>query len=466
MRDLIRKVPGPQDESSVEPLLTREWLVTNGLGGYASGTIGGVVTRRYHGLLIAALPVPLGRTMMLGEMDEELEFSDGTRVDLSGEERPGLAPQVRRASYVSDFFLEWGIPVWRYVVRGAEIECRVLMLYGQNTVHVHYRHVAGAPLAIRLRPAAHFRPHDAPVNAPLATNYAFTGSERNYELCRPGSDFPVLRVRLYGRDGSFADDARVMEERLYRVEDTRGYDARGHLWSPGHFRVDLAPGDHAALVASTEPWEAVDALSPDEAYRKELGRRQRLVAMAATPAQQGFGAELVLAADQFIVTPSGRVEDATRARAAGEDVRTIIAGYHWFTDWGRDTMISLEGLTLCTNRHAEARWILNTFAHYAQDGLIPNMFPEGEKEGLYHTADATLWCFHALDRYLRSTGDRETIRALLPRLRAIVDSHLRGTRFNIHVDKNVGLLVQGVAGYQLTWMDAKMDDWVVTPRRG
>jgi predicted glycogen debranching enzyme len=466
MQDLIRKTPGPQDESSVEPLLTREWLVTNGLGGYASGTIGGVVTRRYHGLLIAALPVPLGRTMMLGEMDEELEFADGTRVDLSGEERPGLPPQVRRASYIREFLLEWGIPVWRYVVGGAEIERRVLMPYGQNTVHVQYRHVAGVPLTIRLRPAAHVRPHEAPVNAPLSTRHAFTGSERRYELCLPGSEFPALRMRLHGRDGSFIDDARVMEERLYRVEETRGYDARGYLWSPGHFRANLAPGDHAAFVASTESWEAVDALPPDEAYQKELGRRQRLVAMAATPARQGFGAELVLAADQFIIAPSGRVEDAARARAAGEDVRTIIAGYHWFTDWGRDTMISLEGLTLCTNRHAEARWIVNTFAHYAQHGLIPNMFPEGEEQGLYNTADATLWFFHALDRYLRFTGDRETIRALLPRLRQIVDAHLRGTRFNIHVDKNDGLLVQGEPGYQLTWMDAKMGDWVVTPRRG
>jgi len=180
----------------------------------------------------------------------------------------------------------------------------------------------------------------------------------------------------------------------------------------------------------------------------------------------GLAAELVLAADQFIITPAGRVEEAARARAAGDEVRTVIAGYHWFTDWGRDTMISLEGLTLCTGRQREAGYILRTFGHYVRDGLIPNMFPEGTKEGLYHTADASLWFFHAVYRYLRATGDRSTLRQLLPKLTSIVEHHLNGTRFGIHVDPADGLLTQGEEGYQLTWMDAKVDGWVVTPRRG
>ena len=198
-------------------------------------------------------------------------------------------------------------------------------------------------------------------------------------------------------------------------------------------------------------------------------RGQPRTADAAGPASTDDGAfhdELVLAADQFLIVPAGRVKDAARAHAAGEQVRTVIAGYHWFTDWGRDTMISLEGLTLTTGRAAEAGYILRTFAHYIQDGLIPNMFPEGGSDGLYHTADASLWFFHAVDRYLEWTHDRESLLALLPRLNDIAQHHIAGTRFGIGVDPSDGLLRQGAQGYQLTWMDAKVGDWVVTPRRG
>ncbi|MGH7965631.1 MAG: amylo-alpha-1,6-glucosidase, partial [Candidatus Binatia bacterium] len=168
----------------------------------------------------------------------------------------------------------------------------------------------------------------------------------------------------------------------------------------------------------------------------------------------------------FIILPGTRPEERVLARAAGEEVRTVVAGYHWFTDWGRDTMISLEGLTLCTGRHHEARAILRTFAHYVQDGLLPNLFPEGERTALYHTVDATLWYFHALDRYYQVTGDKETLQVLYPVLRSIIEHHIRGTHFGIGVDSQDGLIQAGAEGYQLTWMDAKVGDWVVTPRRG
>ena len=205
---------------------------------------------------------------------------------------------------------------------------------------------------------------------------------------------------------------------------------------------------------------------PGRGLDAEQTRRSQLVATAADPLRSGFGAELVLAADQFIITPVGRTEDAVRARASGDEVRTVIAGYHWFTDWGRDTMISLEGLTLVTGRTIEARWILRTFGHYIQRGLIPNRFPEHDEEAVYNTADATLWYFHAIDRYLEATGDRVTLRLLLPRLVEIIEPIWRGTIFGIGVDPKDGLLRQGQEGYQLTWMDAKVGDWVVTPRRG
>jgi predicted glycogen debranching enzyme len=208
------------------------------------------------------------------------------------------------------------------------------------------------------------------------------------------------------------------------------------------------------------------ALNPAEAIDFYQQRRARLVRTAADKARSSPAADLVLAADQFIINPVGRLQDAARAHAAGDEIRTVIAGYHWFTDWGRDTMISFEGLTLTTRRFTEAGWILRTFAHYIHDGLIPNLFPEGENKGLYHTADATLWFFHALDRYVEFTNDRDTLRHILPRLVKVVEHHLRGTRFGIGVDPQDGLLRQGAEGYQLTWMDAKVDDWVVTPRRG
>jgi predicted glycogen debranching enzyme len=190
------------------------------------------------------------------------------------------------------------------------------------------------------------------------------------------------------------------------------------------------------------------------------------VAKAVPAAREGLAAELVLAADNFVITPIGRVADIARANAEGDDVRAIIAGYHWFTDWGRDTMISLEGLTLSTGRELEARWILRDYAHHVRDGLIPNLFPEGDTEGLYHTADATLWFFHALARYVDRTNDGNTLNLILPVLQDIVHHHLEGTRFGIKADPRDGLLSEGAEGYQLTWMDAKVGDWVVTPRRG
>jgi predicted glycogen debranching enzyme len=220
------------------------------------------------------------------------------------------------------------------------------------------------------------------------------------------------------------------------------------------------------LIASTEDCDVLDALDSEEAFHAEMERRRRLVSICNAAMQDGFGGELVLAADQFLITPAGRVGDTARALAAGDEIRTVIAGYHWFTDWGRDTMISLEGLTLDSGRHAEAGYILRTFAHYVRDGLIPNMFPEGRNSGLYHTADATLWFFHAIHRYVTHTNDRATLRLLLPQLIEVVHCHRQGTRFGIKVDPSDGLLMQGAEGYQLTWMDAKVGDWVVTPRRG
>jgi predicted glycogen debranching enzyme len=464
---LLRRMPWPGSAAAPEhePLLTREWLVSNGLGGYASGTVSGVMTRKYHGLLVAALPAPFGRIVMLNHLAEHIRLPDGRKVALGGEERVGSSPELHGALYLREFRLEAGLPVWQFDLRGWIVEKRLLLPYHQNTVHIMYSLVGGdGTLRLDLRPSLHFRHHEAPVSRALEHPYAITVVGDRYEIA--GEGVPPLRLRTCGDGGSLTIQPLRARQVLYRMEESRGYESAGDLWSPGYFRVWLRPEAGATLVASTEPWEAIQALSPDGALAAERQRRERLLLAAPEVAREGTAAELVLAADQFIIEPAGRVEDAARAQAAGDEVRTVIAGYHWFTDWGRDTMISLEGLALSTGRYIEAGYILRTFAHYVRDGLIPNMFPDGQNDGLYHTADATLWYFHAVERYVAVTGDRETLRLLVPVFRDIIDHHVRGTRFGIGVDAADGLLRQGAEGYQLTWMDAKVDDWVVTPRRG
>jgi predicted glycogen debranching enzyme len=401
--------------------------------------------------------------MMLNGLSERLRLPDRHVVYTGAEELAGVAPD--HTLPLAEFRLEAGLPVWKYEADGFVLEKTLLMPYMQNTVHIAYRVLRGkGALRLGLRPAIHFRPHDAPVTTANRT-YRLTVSEDQFEI---GSDeeMPVLRFLILGPSAAFTFDRKHTEAIAYRTERSRGYEWQGSLWSPGYFRTDLKEGDTTTLIASTENWGAIRALRPEEAYAAELKRRHGLLTHAAEAARSGFGAELVLAADQFLVTPVGRTEEATRARAAGDEVRSVIAGYHWFTDWGRDTMISLEGLALVTGRHTEAGWILRTFASYVRDGLIPNLFPEGQKDGLYHTADATLWYFHAIHRYLEYTDDRATLRLLLPKLANIIEHHKQGTKFGIGMDLEDGLLRQGAEGYQLTWMDAKVDSWVVTPRRG
>lgn len=466
MSELIRRMSWSGSQHDIEPLITREWLVTNGLGGYASGTIAGVATRRYHGLLIAAMPAPLPRMMMLNHLSEMVRLADGTTILLSGEERVPNHLQVHGAEHLTEFRLESGLPIWRYRLRDIVLEKQIFLSRHQNTVHVIYRMIEGQEtVRLKLMPSVHFRSHDAPVSSQIRPMFELRCVDDRFELSA-GHDLPTLRMTPYGTRSAFTIERRLVREVLYRIEESRGYDSVGDLWSPGYFRFDLSMQHEATVVASTESWEKIMSISPRDALGAEKLRRERMVRAAPPQARDGVGAELVLAADQFLIRPVVRQDDLVMAKAAGDEGRTVIAGYHWFTDWGRDTMISLEGLTLSTNRTHEAGYILRTFAQHIRDGLIPNLFPEGEKEGLYHTADATLWYFHALDRYLQATDDVETLKQILPKLIDIYEKHVKGTRFHIGVDPKDGLLRQGQEGYQLTWMDAKLGDWVVTPRRG
>ena len=465
---IVNRMQWQRESEEPDPvlLLTREWIVTNGLGGFASASVSGACTRRYHGLLIASLPAPLGRMVMLSHFGEEIAMPDESIVDFGGEELSEEHFDLHASKFLTEFRLEAGLPVWTYDIRGCTIEKRVWMPHLQNTVHVSYKYICDTGIArLRLRPSMHFREHEAPVSLAMHKPYRVQASGDQYEVF---SDPPIppLRFRLHGPSAGFVLDGGRFKTMFYRVEQSRGYEYRGPVWCPGYLRATLRPGETFSVVASTEPWEKILALDPGDGVQREMTRRRKLVDMARHELKTGWPAELLLAADQFIITPNSRIGDAARAHAAGDDVRTVIAGYHWFTDWGRDTMISLEGLTLPTGRHGEAGYILRTFGHYVKDGLIPNMFPEGENQGLYHTADATLWYFHAIEKYVAATGDHDTLVQLLPKLIDIVDHQVRGTRFGIGVDPADGLLRQGQEGYQLTWMDAKVGDWVVTPRRG
>jgi predicted glycogen debranching enzyme len=464
--ELVRRIRWDPTEDGRRSLMWKEWLVTNGLGGYSTGTLSGALTRRYHGFLVSALPTPFGRVVMLNYLWEQLRCADGRILSLTSVVESPTGREFDTSRYLAGFWLEEGLPVWYYDVEGIRIEKRVLMPHLQNTTHVSYRLQSEKPVRLELRPLIAFRLHEAPVNHAVRVPYALQAYGDRFELS-PGDELPPLRLYLHHEgEKAFTVQPSTFDEVLYPLEELRGYECCGKVWNPGYFRLQLSREHPGTLVVSTESWETIGALTPPQAHDAERQRRHRLLDAAKRVPKTGMPAELVLAADQFIISPAGRGEEAARARAAGDEVRTVIAGYHWFTDWGRDTMISLEGLALCTGRQREAGYILRTFGHYVRDGLIPNMFPEGTKEGLYHTADATLWFFHAVDRYVKVTGDRATLRQLIPKFKSIVEHHLAGTRFGIGVDPADGLLRQGAEGYQLTWMDAKVDDWVVTPRRG
>ncbi len=438
-------------------LINREWLVTNGLGGYASGTLAGPPTRRYHSLLVAALPAPLGRLALLAHLDERLRLPHRRVAWLSRRDE-------QSSVVVSDFRLVGGLPVWRYAFDEVVLEKRLFMPNEQNSIVVTYRLVKAAePVRFGLRPMIAVRTHEAPVDRTVPQEPGLVANQRCLEV---NVDETVPTIRLAVRDHAAPFTFELVTEDLhYELEEQRGYVADGSTWSPGYYRVDLLEREQVTFIASTEPIGVIDALSPDDAWETELDRRTRLLVAAGSPEPGSLTAELVLAADQFVIKPATRTADTARAKAAGENARSVIAGYHWFTDWGRDTMISLEGLTLSTGRAPEARDTLLTFAQHLHEGLIPNLFPEGNQHGLYHTADATMWFFHAIDRYVTLTRDVETLRELLPALDEIIRRHRAGTVFGIRVDQD-GLLTQGDPQLPLTWMDAKVGDWVVTPRRG
>ena len=422
---------------------TLEWLETNGLGGFASSTVPGMNTRRYHGLLTAATRPPVGRVLLLSKL-EEVVVVNGQHYELSVNQYPGVIhPAGHR--YLREFRLD-PMPAFLYAAGGVEIEKRVFMVHGENTVVVEYQLLSGPAegCTLELRPLIAFRDYHGTThrNDSLDATVAF---EEGMASVAPYLDMPRLYMAHNAVHAEATGDWYNNFE--YEIERERGLDFREDLFNPLLLRFSLGPSVRATVIASTVSRAAADA---PNLRAGEIARRRDIAAMA--PSEEPFVRDLTLAADQFIVQRA--------------DLKTVIAGYPWFSDWGRDTMIALPGLTLVTGRFEIARDILLAFARSVDRGMLPNRFPDAGEAPEYNTVDATLWYFEAVRAYLAYTGEFEFVRTrLLPTLRDILDWHLRGTRYGIHMDSD-GLLTCGEAGVQLTWMDAKIGDWVVTPRSG
>ncbi len=434
----------------------REWLVTNGIGGYAAGTIAGLLSRRYHGLLIAALAPPVTRTLLLAQLDETVGYGEQF-YPLSTNRWQGdiIGPQGYR--HIERFFLEGNLPVWQFACGDALLEKRIWMQQGANTTYIRYHlHRASQPMTLTLKAMVNYRDHhsdtqangwhmDIDVADQGVVVSAWPEATPFYLLCRNVKTTPS-HDWYYGYE--------------LAAERSRGLCAQEDHLHVATFQITLHPGESVTVVASTNAQPELDgeaALRFQRAYDNRLLDRWRIEQDKKVDVAPDWFKHLILAADQFIVN---------RPQADQPHGKTIIAGYPWFSDWGRDTMISLPGLTLVTGRPEVALSVLRTFAKHVDQGMLPNRFPDAGELPEYNTVDATLWYFIAIQAYYTSTNDDDLLHDLFPVLADIIDWHCRGTRYNIHLDSADGLLYAGETGSQLTWMDAKVGDWVVTPRIG
>jgi predicted glycogen debranching enzyme len=432
---------------------SREWLVTNGIGGYASGTVAGLLTRRYHGLLVAALQPPLGRTLMLTKLDETALYDNQTYPLHANRWVDGIvSPQGYR--HIERFFLEGTIPVWQYALGDALLEKRVWMQQGANTTFVQYSLPRGTqPLKLTLKAMVNYRDYHSSTQG---NSWKMAVEQVNGGICITA--YPDATPLYLLCNANLSPHHNWYYGFNLAVERYRGLnDSEDHLHI-ATFSATLKPGESLTFVASTKAQQ----YDGDAALKSRHAYEQKLLGIwnnnsAKFKNSPPWIKHLVLASDQFIVE---------RPSPEEPHGKTIIAGYHWFSDWGRDTMISLPGLTLATGRPEIARSILRTFSKYVNQGMLPNRFPDAGDNPEYNTVDATLWYFEALRLYYSATEDDTLLDELFPVLGDIIDWHCRGTRYNIHLDAADGLLYAGEMGTQLTWMDGKVGDWVVTPRIG
>ncbi|MGB7069458.1 MAG: amylo-alpha-1,6-glucosidase [Pyrinomonadaceae bacterium] len=418
----------------------REWLETNGIGGFACGTVSGTHTRRYHGLLTGATRPPLGRLTLLSKFEETV-LIDGERFDLSSNQfQDSVFP--RGYEFLTGFRLD-PFPVWTYTIRDIEIEKKIFMVHGKNSTVCRWSiSRSNDRVELELRPLLsfvdyHHLQHESPT---IDTHFDVADG---CVSVHPFNGLP--RLHFHHNASNVEATGYWYKNFEYSIEKERGFDYSEDLFQPFLMRFDLAESADVVVSLDEQTTEPAQKLQD-----REISRRTALLKRVA--AADDFSKQLMLAADQFIVV-----------RGMGH---TVIAGYPWFSDWGRDTMIALSGLSLSTGRTEIAKEILVEFSRYISEGMIPNRFPDAGDQAEYNTVDATLWFFEAVREYAEQTGDYDLIRdELYPRLIDIVHWHVRGTRYNIHLDTD-GLLYAGEPDVQLTWMDAKIGDFVVTPRTG
>ncbi|HXX15948.1 MAG TPA: amylo-alpha-1,6-glucosidase [Candidatus Eremiobacteraceae bacterium] len=438
---------------------SREWLVTNGLGGYASGTIAGTTTRRYHGLLVAALEPPVKRTVLVNAFDEIVRyrgsnFSLGTNRWTSGFVSPKGYLQLE------SFCLQGCAPVWRYALEDALLEKRIWMKQGENTTYVQFALIRGLNIDLDVKVLVNYRDfHNTTQGADWSARVDVL--ENGLRVVAFEGAVPIY---LKSASGSWTARNEWYRNYFLPAEQQRGLDDHEDRLYVAQFHCSLHTGEPVTLVLSTEQDAALDgeeARSARSNHELQLFQswQTHRARSCAHPADQepSWLWQLVLAADQFI---------AKRVSSHAPNGHTIIAGYHWFNDWGRDTMIALPGLTLTMGRPEIARDILLSMTRYVDSGMLPNDFPDAGGTPGYNTVDATLWLFEAIRQYFEVTHDRDTLSELYPVFVAIIDAHVRGTRYDIRVDPTDALLHAGTPDVQLTWMDAKVGDWVVTPRTG
>jgi predicted glycogen debranching enzyme len=435
---------------------SREWLVTNGIGGYASGTVAGSQTRRYHGLLVAALQPPVGRTQLVSAIDEIVHYG-GADFPLATHRWASGAVDPKGFLLLEDFHLEGTTPAWTYALADALLEKRIWMRHGENTTYIQYTLVRGSgALEVELKALVNYRDFHSLTHAG-DWRMNITPVDRGVEVLAFKGATP-----FYLRSSTATCEPRhEWYLGCYFAEETqRGLGDRDDRLFAALVRAKFEVGSSVTFVVSTEAAASLDS----ETARTERANHDVKLFHQWQEKNEALAGEapswiwqLILAADQFIVK---------RSLPEEPDGRSIIAGYHWFGDWGRDTMIALPGLTLTTGRAEVARQILLAFSRYVDGGMLPNNFPDAGGKPEYNTADAALWYFEAVRQYIGATQDTVTLQRLFPILVGMIDVHLQGTRYNIHVDPADGLLYAGGPGVQLSWMDAKIGDWVVTPRAG